>query len=194
MSLFLCPKPDKKQIMLSWRRIEKRDADFDTCLEIYNYSFPYEERRDDANLVLSLDDRRFHFLCFSNDAGRIIGFLTFWDMGDFLYGEHFATDRSIRNSGFGSKALDVLKSFGKPVILEIEMPQDEITVRRKGFYERNGFLLNGHRHFQPLYHEDCQLLEMRVMSWPREFTGEEYERFRLAQLDIMPVPGGNTLA
>lgn len=160
-------------------------------MEIYDYSFPYEEKRSMDNMALSLKDGRFHFLALYADEEKAkesvpTGMLTFWDMGEYLYGEHFAIDRAARNGGIGSRILDILKSFGKPIILEIEIPDNETAARRQKFYERNGFILNGHKHFQPPYHSDCRFLEMKIMTWPETITAAEYEKFRKEQLTIMP--------
>ena len=119
-----------------------------------------------------------------------VGFFTFWDFGHgYLYGEHFAVDPSRRGGGTGTKVLDYIKSLGIPMILEIEMPseEDEMTLRRKLFYERNGFILNPHDHIQPAYHPDSRPVPMRVMTWPYVFSPDEYGQFRTDQLGIMPL-------
>lgn len=63
---------------------------------------------------------------------------------------------------------------------------DEMTFRRKLFYERNGFILNPWHHVQPAYHDDSVPVEMHIMSWPYVFSKEEYETFRADQAGIMP--------
>ena len=97
-------------------------------------------------------------------------------------------DPSRRGGGTGTRVLDYIKSLGIPMILEIELPsqEDEMTLRRKLFYERNGFILNPHRHIQPAYHDDSVPVEMHIMSWPYVFSKEEYETFRADQAGIMP--------
>lgn len=177
---------------LNIRRITSpSDALYSGCVRIYEESFPYEERRDTAVMTGMLSDDRFHFIVFYGDREEDgpVGFFTFWDFGHgYLYGEHFAVDPSRRGGGTGTKVLDYIKSLGIPMILEIEMPseEDEMTLRRKLFYERNGFILNPHSHIQPAYHPDSEPVPMRVMTWPYVFSSEEYEQFRKDQLGIMP--------
>ena len=121
-------------------------------------------------------------------TGRTV-FFTFWDFGHgYLYGEHFAVDPSRRGGGTGTAVLDYIKGLGRPMLLEIELPveDDEMTFRRKLFYERNGFILNPWHHVQPAYHDDSVPVEMHIMSWPYVFSKEEYETFRADQAGIMP--------
>lgn len=59
-----------------------------------------------------------------------------WETEDFCYLEHFAVQPSLRGHGTGSTLLRQLLQREKPLILEIELPEDEITCRRKHFYER----------------------------------------------------------
>ena len=51
-----------------------------------------------------------------------------------------------------------------PVVLEVEMPTEEMSKRRIGFYERLGFVLDHHVYFQPPYRRGEALLEMRLMT------------------------------
>ena len=40
---------------------------------------------------------------------------------------------------------ELVKQYQKPICLEVELPEDELTRRRIGFYERNGFVQCGMR-------------------------------------------------
>ena len=74
------------------------------------------------------------------------GFLAVWEFESFIYIEHFAVDPALRNSGTGSAMLqELVKQYQKPICLEVELPEDELTRRRIGFYERNGFVQCGMR-------------------------------------------------
>lgn len=150
---------------------------FSKCMEIYMDSFPYEERRSLETVIGDLADSRFHFIAF-HENGIPVGFFTYWKMDGYIYGEHFAVDGNIRGAGLGSAILEDLKSSGIPVILEVELPETEMAERRIGFYLRNGFVMNMHEHFQPAYHRDCQPVRMNVMTWPEEFSEDEYAEFR----------------
>lgn len=129
------------------RIVTPSDPLYADCVRIYENSFPYAERRDTAGMTEYLKDDRLHFLAFYGDREEDgpYGFFTFWDFGHgYLYGEHFAVDPSRRGGGTGTAVLDYIKGLGRPMLLEIELPveDDEMTFRRKLFYERNGFILN----------------------------------------------------
>lgn len=186
-----CMNAESMDTMKYKRIVSESDSLYSGCVRIYEESFPYAERRDTSVMTQMLHDPRFHFLAFYDgceDNGPI-GFFTFWDFGHgYLYGEHFAVDPSRRGGGTGTRILDCVKSLGVPVILEIETPsfEDGMTMRRKLFYERNGFIVNPHKHVQPAYHTDSGPVPMKVMSWPYVFSVGEYRQFRSDQLDIMP--------
>ena len=132
----------------------------------YEDSFPPEERRD-YELVLSLiaNEPRFSLTALTRDE-QYAGFITGWDFGAFIYLEHFAIDESMRNGGIGSKAFKAyLEQLDKPVVLEVEMPTDEMSRRRIGFYERLGLTLDTHTYFQPPYRKGDDSLEMRLMTY-----------------------------
>lgn len=173
--------------MDSVRIVSPADSLYAGCLKIYEESFPYEERRSTAGLSEVLGDGRYHFVAFTDGERRLLGFFTYWDFGSgYIYGEHFAVDPSRRGGGIGAAILGEVKSLGHPVILEIEVPHDETTLRRKLFYERNGFIINEFDHVQPSYHSDSSPVPMKIMTWPYVFSREEYMRFRDDQLGIMP--------
>lgn len=132
----------------------------------YNDSFPEGERRD-FSLIRDLirDDPRFFMYALLRDE-EYVGFITGWIFSDFTYLEHFAIDASARNGGIGGAAMKQFLAFCEtPVVLEVEMPTDEMSKRRIGFYERLGFVLDSHLYYQPPYREGEPWLEMRYMTY-----------------------------
>ena len=130
---------------------EIADPLLDLVEKTYTSSFPEEERRD-FSLVRKL---------LEEDSG----FITGWQFEGFVYAEHFAIDESARNGGIGAKAMtSFLALHEDPVVLEVEMPTEEMSKRRIGFYERLGFVLDHHVYFQPPYRRGEALLEMRLMT------------------------------
>ena len=61
--------------------------------------------------------------------------------------------------------------------LEIDPPIDDISLRRKGFYERAGYRENPFTHVHPPYREGFAGHPLVVMSYPRQLEREEYDRF-----------------
>lgn len=78
------------------------------------------------------------------------------------------------NSVASSKARRVVRSF----ILEIELPTDDLTRRRKTFYRRNGMVENPYYHIQPHYRANDPDLELMVLSYSQQLTPMQYAQFR----------------
>ena len=70
----------------------------------------------------------------------------------------------MRNKQYGQKTLSFLAKQGKTLILEIDPPKDDISKRRKGFYERCGFTENFFTHIHPPYHKINEGHELTIMT------------------------------
>ena len=130
-------------------------------------AFPEEERRDDElQRNYTNHHPKFH-CCLLTDDGSPVGLLTYWDFTDFVYIEHLAIHESMRNGGYGGRALDLfIRQAGRPVVLEVEMPRikGDITHRRIAFYRRHGLSLRKMAYRQPPYREGDEWLPMKLMS------------------------------
>lgn len=105
----------------------------------------------------------------------------YWEIGGFYYIEHFYIEHfcilpELRNRHYGQRALELLQPM--PLILEIDPPVDAVSVRRKGFYERCGFVENPYAHVHPPYHKGNHGHDLVVLSRPAVLTQAEYDRFR----------------
>ena len=147
------------------------------AINLYKISFPPHEQREEVSQTEILANSAYHFdvVC---DNGKFIGEILYWDIGNFRYIEHFCVLPSMRNHNYGQKILAALQD--KPLILEIDPPVDDISKRRKGFYERCGFAENPYPHIHPPYHKGNTGHNLVVMSSPNVLTSEEYEMFRRA--------------
>lgn len=107
------------------------------------------------------------------------GFLAVWEFESFIYIEHFAVDPALRNSGTGSAMLqELVKQYQKPICLEVELPEDELTRRRIGFYERNGFVFNEYPYIQPPISKGKSPVPLRIMTYRSEITREEFQKMK----------------
>ncbi len=153
--------------MIACRMMVISDSVALNCVEqTYNASFPEVERRD-FGLVRSLlcDESRFRMMELRREEDYV-GFITSWQFEGFVYVEHFAIDEIARNGGLGSDAMGkFLADCQLPVVLEVELPMDDISRRRIGFYERLGFRLHEQLYFQPPYRVGEGELEMRLMVY-----------------------------
>lgn len=65
----------------------------------------------------------------------------------------------------------------KTVILEIDPPNDEVSVRRKAFYERAGYRANPFEHIHPPYRNEYKGHRLVVMTCPAAISENEYKNF-----------------
>lgn len=155
---------------------------YEDAIELYKISFPAHEQRKKESQIEILSDPRYHFDAVFDD-GVFVGEILCWNIGEFLYVEHFCVMPNMRNRHYGQRILAALQD--KPMILEIDPPVDEISIRRKGFYERCGFVANPYAHIHPPYSEKNEGHSLVVMSSPKELTLEEYEVFNRGLCDMV---------
>lgn len=109
---------------------------------LYLEAFPAEERRLWTDLNELINDRQSAYNIYVIKCNGVFsGFLSWWNLGSFVYVEHFAVSAEKRGAGIGGQVLKLfIRKVGVPVVLEAELPQcGELAVRRIGFYKRNGF-------------------------------------------------------
>ncbi|BEH00487.1 GNAT family N-acetyltransferase [Bacteroides sedimenti] len=152
--------------MITIQRIHTSDKEYYRFAEnLLADAFPVEERRE---LSLQRDytdhNNRFHNnILLSNEEP--VGFISYWDFDRFCYVEHFAIDPSLRSNGYGQKVLTSLKEkLQCPIVLEVELPEEEISIRRIGFYQRHGFQLWKEEYQQPPYRKGDGYLPMWLMA------------------------------
>lgn len=118
--------------------------------EIYNKSFPKSERFpfwvlwacNYNNSGSKLD------AIIDHELDKVVGMRFIVDYKDIRYLMYLAIDEKYRNKGFGSDALKdiILSRADCDVLLCIERPStdlNDIKLRRKEFYLRNGFYSTG---------------------------------------------------
>lgn len=148
-------------------------------IDLYIRSFPDEERRDwqtneDAERFISSHPEMRVLLAFSPE-GEFVGFLNYWllsDSGDeaqeVFYGEHLAIKPEMRNQGIGANIIAELKRLTSDrILMEVELPEDEMACRRIAMYERHGFVTHPDiKYLQPSYAPGKEPIELMLMSSP----------------------------
>ena len=110
----------------------------DKVESLYLESFPEEERfpfsileecsKDDNSILLAiLDNNKFIGMCYLVNCSKA------------YYLMYLAVAPELRNNNYGSKIILDLKDKYKTLFLSIEEPIDDLSIRRKNFYLRNGF-------------------------------------------------------
>ncbi|MFR9602460.1 MAG: GNAT family N-acetyltransferase [Rikenellaceae bacterium] len=155
-----------------------KDPLFPFCWELYLAAFPENERRGLDYHTETMSKSEFHCDVVL-DSDEPIGILFWWDLSDFTFVEHLATTPNVRGKGYGNQILnELIASSDKPILLEVEHPEDELSRRRIGFYERMGFTLNDHQYRHPSYQQiEGEFVDLLVMTHPNPITKCELDSF-----------------
>lgn len=149
---------------------------YPSAMALYASSFPSHERREVPSQTAILRDPEYHFdLVYDGDS--FVGLMLYWETESYIYIEHFCILPEARNNQYGRKTLAALKAKDKMLILEIDPPVDAISLRRKGFYERCGFVQNRYRHIHPPYHSGACGHELLLMTYPERIMEPQYHEF-----------------
>ncbi len=147
--------------------------------ELLQSSFPKEEYRELDELRNYTDHKQKFVNNIIIDDNVPVGLLTYWDMGDFLYIEHFAIDPTKRSGGYGKKTMELFCSCNnKSIVLEVEKPEEEMAIRRIGFYERLGYALWDNEYEQPPYRKGEDFLPMNIMAYGNIDKGKDFEKVK----------------
>lgn len=154
------------------------EEDFEAVWRIMEQSFPPEERRTkegQRKLFGHPAYRLYGMLACPEKKEELGAFLAVWDFPEFLFLEHFAVDERLRGGGIGAGLLgELFDSCGKSVVLEVEPPEGEMTRRRIGFYERNGFSLNDYSYVQPSLAKGQPAIPLKLMSRPGTLSPQQF--------------------
>ncbi len=141
--------------------------------QLYESAFPEIERRPTPQWKELMQTRpEFQARAIVADDGDFCGFITTWHFKDFVYGEHFAIRAEKRNGGVGGQAFDLLRELcgTTDLVLEVELPDNEMARRRIGFYQRHGMSLIHREYLQPPYRPGGEYFPLRLMSTNPERT------------------------
>ena len=154
----------------------RSDKGWAEAWELYEKSFPYNERWNAEGY-----DRAFGDPNFEADGiwrgDEFIGILFHWGADGYRYVEHLAVSPALRGQNMGSAALSAFCRKVGRVILEIDPPEDEISVRRQHFYQRLGFVANPYQYIHPSFRKPFTPHRLVLMSYPGAITYEEARSF-----------------
>ena len=127
-------------------KITKDNCDNKELKELYESSFPIEERMPYEKFFLPFDSIELDFRAYY-DGDTFIGFFIAYRMKKYSYAAFLAVTEKLRGRGYGLKiVLDILEKSKTdiPLLGEVESPDRkdapnlEIRKRRLAFYLRNG--------------------------------------------------------
>lgn len=161
---------------ISFKKIES-ETEFEIIKSLYLIAFPPEERREYSELIQQIyfENCAVYLICVNQ---KIAGFCILWNFCDFVFLEHFAIESGLRGQGIGERVLAMIReNFNKPVLLETELPKDEISSRRVNFYLRNGFHLLERCYLQPSYDGIKPEVELKLMSTLANISDKKLEEY-----------------
>lgn len=156
------------------------EVDFEKVYPILAQSFPETELRTREDQLALLQNERYRLYAIKDENRKNGGVIAAWELpDDLMYVDHFAILPEKRNHGFGGDVLDMFLDWKrKKVVLEVELPEDELTRRRIGFYERHGFVWNDYPYMQPPMRKGQKPFPLRLMTRPGALDVETYEQYR----------------
>jgi len=130
---------------ITLKKINAFSRDIKIIKELYNSSFPANERAPMWLLSMSAQSKNVDFWSLYRD-GKWFGMAYVVSEGDFSYLFYFAISQKERGKGLGSAALRSLKLRyeGRRLFLALEQLDENAEnyaerVKRRNFYLRNGF-------------------------------------------------------
>lgn len=156
-----------------------QDCDFDSLYKLMSEAFPSEERRNYEDQKRLLNEDAYSITSHKDEVGNITAFIASWEFSHFVFIEHFAVSSKIRGNGMGTLMIkDYLSNCSKSIFLEVEPPENDISMRRIEFYKRLGFHLNDYDYLQPPLQKQHDFLPLRIMSYPKRVDNKEFIDFK----------------
>ncbi len=127
-------------------------------------SFPCDEYRSLEEQRRFVQERENFHMNIIYDSTTPVGIISYWKFDTFTYVEHFAIVPTLRNSGYGASAIKRVIENKRSIVLEVEKPTDETSLRRIAFYQRCGLTLCEKEYIQPAYRADSNEIPMYLMT------------------------------
>ncbi len=152
---------------------------FSSVFKIMEHSFPTDERRPYEEQEALLQREQYRIVGAMGERGELAGFMAVWEFPEFLFLEHFAVAETYRNRGMGAAMLRELQAHcSKPICLEAELPNNELSRRRVAFYERNGFSLNPYPYVQPPISEGRNPVPLAIMTTGGQISADYFSTIK----------------
>ncbi len=150
---------------INLRPLTKHDANYLKVIDLYKEAFPEAQRIPTWLLRYKLRNGKVGFsVIYAHDTW--IGLIYITEYKDIIFIQTLAISKSYRSGGYGSKVMDLMKDThaGKRIVLNIEELDKEAEnyqqrVKRKAFYEKNGFSSSGY-----IVKEPREQLEMLILG------------------------------
>ena len=160
--------------MLTERKITPSSSDYNQFISLYRSAFPKEERVPLEYLIGDYEENSL-IACYEED--NFCGFYSTLTFGDITHILFLAINENLRGHGYGSTVLNLISSHfsHNRIILDIEAedqtaPNNNQRIRRKAFYERNGYHESG---IEYIWHG----VPYKIMIKNGSITEQEFDDF-----------------
>jgi len=181
VSITLIIRKAGRDMKIRVKRITGTSSDYHQIKKLYHSSFPWDERAPFWLLMRRTGKEGVDFLSFYEDD-QWIGFSYIISRAGISYVFYLAVNSARRGNGYGSKMLSIIKQHYAEnriflAIEELDPQADNYSQRLKrlDFYEKNGFVLLGHKAKEAGVVYD-------LMSVGGDVSGKEYETLMAAYL------------
>lgn len=162
---------------MNYIRIESiENIYWEDAMKIYKGSFPIFEQRTMENQIDVLEDEQYNCIAVC-EAEELVGILFYWAFDKYKYIEHLAISPKLRGRNYGSRILKEFCDDDKTIILEIDLPVDEVSINRLRFYKNIGFKMQDVKHVHPPYRKEYEGHKLKVLSFNKDITDVEYNEF-----------------
>lgn len=154
-------------------------ADFEKFYALLEASFPQGELRTKAAFWELCESSKFYKIFTLFKDSELVALFTVWEFRSFSFGDHFAVSPNARCGGIGTRLLnEVTKNCLSPFVLEVELPEDELSKRRLNFYLRNGFNKNSQEYILPPMQEGFEAIPMHILSYPTLVGDSDFDKIK----------------
>lgn len=152
---------------------------FDDVFDLMVTSFPSNERRTYEDQKALLVKPNYEIKTSHDQKGNLLSFMAIWQLETSHFIEHLAVSPVSRGTGIGATVMkEMINDCEKPVLLEVELPENDIAKKRIRFYERLGFHLNHFDYVQPPIQKGEDPLPLLIMSYPEPIKEEDFNHFK----------------
>ncbi|MFT3935648.1 MAG: GNAT family N-acetyltransferase [Chitinophagaceae bacterium] len=145
---------------------------------LYDSSFPKHEKRHWQQLELLIAQGKLQLLEIKSED-VFAGFITYWQLQECIFVEHFAMHPAVRGKGKGSNAMKLLATQFNTIVLEAEPASTSEEARKRlAFYKRLGYKIFHSLYFQPAYQSGHQPEKMELLYYNSQTTVLSFEKLK----------------
>lgn len=162
---------------MEFEKLKKEDIK--AMYDLMEEAFPQAELRVYEKYKQLYENGSFEAFGKKDKRGKVIAVISIWHLDGVRYIEHLAVDASLRGQNIGQRLLKwILEKEKTPLVLEVELPENEMAKRRIGFYQRLGLHYNDYAYLQPPLREGHGMLPLRLMTYPEKIDEKTYFHYQ----------------